>query len=191
MADFILSDAIFPVLIPIALYIVGVLARSIWKFAFLLPLCTLLLNAVMFLNVSGVGLLLSVNPCAPFSNAIQFSTICGVPTPEPPNLNPFISPLALPDPLVNLPFRNAIQFLKVTTPIGPVAVFAYKSQPSSLLLYAIQPSNTLPSPQVNFAANPSAFSPEASLLLKEVQFLIKLLLGHRSMVAAVTSYLLN
>ena len=44
--------------------------------------------------LSRLGLLLSVNPVAPLSNDKQFITLCGVPTPEPPSLKPFISPLA-------------------------------------------------------------------------------------------------
>ena len=97
-------------------------------------------------------------------------------------------------PLVNVPLANATQFLIVTTPIGPVAVLAYKSHPSSELQYDIHPSKTFPSPHVSFAANPSAFSPVPpcsgkSQLLNAVQLIIRLLDGHKSLVAAVVSYL--
>ena len=89
---------------------------------------------------------------------------------------------------------NATQFLIVITPIGPVALFANKSHPSSELLYDIHPSNTLPSPHVSFAANPSAFSPVPpwsgkSQLSCDVQLIIRLFDGHKSLVAAVVSYL--
>ena len=118
---------------------------------------------------------LSVNPSFPLLNARQLNTKCGVGTLPllPPNLNPFISPLASELPFVNVPLLNAIQFLIVTTPIEPVAGFAYKSQPSSQLQYEIQPSNTLPSPHVSFAAKPSAFSPIAgSQLSNDVQLIM-------------------
>mgnify|MGYP007022184733 FL=1 len=88
---------------------------------------------------------------------------------------------------------NATQFLIVITPIGPVALFANKSHPSSELLYDMHPSNTLPSPHVSFAANPSAFSPVPpwsgkSQLSCDVQLIIRLFDGHKTVVAAVESY---
>ena len=72
---------------------------------------------------------------APLLNAMQLVTTCGVGhcLLLPPSLNPFISPFAEPSPLVNLPLPKATLFLIVTTPVEPVAGFAYKSQPSSLL----------------------------------------------------------
>ena len=113
----------------------------------------------------------------------------------PPSLNPFISPAASPEPSESFPLPYAIQFLIVTTPIEPVAGLAYRSHPSSELQYEIHPSNTLPSPHVSLAANPSAFSPfppssTGSTLLNDVQLIIRLLLGHASLVGcAFASFL--
>ena len=58
----------------------------------------------------------------------------------------------------------------------------------------MHPSNTLPSPHVSFAANPSAFSPVPpcsgkSQLSCDVQLIIRLFDGHKSLVVAVVSYL--
>ena len=58
----------------------------------------------------------------------------------------------------------------VTSPIDPVATLANRSQPSSALYAAIQPSKTLPTPDVILAANPSASSIAESALFIDVQF---------------------
>ena len=82
-----------------------------------------------------------------------------------------------------------------TAGIFPVSTLANKSHPSSELLYDIHPSNTLPSPHVSFAAKPSAFSPVPpwsgkSQLSCDVQLIIRLLLGHVSLVGcAFASFL--
>ena len=162
------------------------------KFALFLSYMPLF-TAIQLLIFMAPPLPLSVNPVAPLLNARQFSTTCGVGHAPllPPSLKPFMSPFAEPEPSVSLPLPNAIQFFIVTTPIGPVAGFAYRSHPSSLLQYEIHPSNTFPSPHVSFAANPSAFSHVLiSLLSYAVQLRIVLYDGHCSIELYDVLYLL-
>src|SRR6185295_5987584 len=98
---------------------------------------------------------------------------------SPPNLKPLPSLAVVVPPVLRKPLLYDTQFSMVTGLIGPVSVLVNRSQPSSMLLWAMQPRKTLPGPVVSLHANPSASSPlSGSKLSNDVQLRMRLFAGH-------------